>query len=164
LSILITAANAAQAYQLKSILNADADVALGDYLEIPKLMVTLGRMIKTPDPNGNTFVHEMLALCLDKGINKVYALRRAELLPLAQARQLFTEFDIALYVPSIALINSNSGNNDAHGKIVVLENGNVVAGDVTSPVFFNLFPAGENTTETGIFKLNAGDYTIFTAD
>jgi hypothetical protein len=159
-SILITAANSAQAYQLKGILKDEAEIVLGDYLEIPDLMVKTGKMIRTPDPKGLAFIHEVLALCLDKGINKVYALRRAELLPLAEARQLFAEFDITLYIPSKEIIADAIPHEVTGGQIVIVENGNVIAGDLS----YLASGEGWRSAVAGVFKVNAEGYTIFTAD
>ncbi|RKR85444.1 hypothetical protein BDD43_5715 [Mucilaginibacter gracilis] len=158
MNALITAANSAQAQQLKKILGPD-DVILGDYQDIPELMVTAGRMVKTPNPRSAAFVHQMLSLCLDKQISKVYALRRDELLPLAQARQLFEEFDITLIIPSTELIDNNPPPQTLTGDIVILESGRVVVGD-----FLNAVALLHNKTTNGVFKVNNENYIIFTAD
>ena len=93
--ILITAANSAAAYQLKNTLDLP-DIILGDYLELPDLMVKTGRMIKLPDPAKATYTHEMLKLCLDHNIGTIYILRKEEEQPLLAARQLFNEYNISL--------------------------------------------------------------------
>jgi hypothetical protein len=92
-SILITSANSAAAYQLKSKLNVD-EVILGDYEELPALMVKSGAMIKLPSPKSASYSHQMLTLCLDKGIQTVYPLREEEAILLKEAKQLFKEYDI----------------------------------------------------------------------
>lgn len=159
MSILITAANSAQAYQLKNILGAEAAILLGDYLEIPDLLVRSGKMIRTPAPQGNAFIHEMLALCLDKGVDKVFALRRSELLPLAEARQLFAEFDITLYIPEREMITEGKGHH-VDGRVVIIENGRLAMGDIEENVNNALLQPGI----TGVFKVNNQDYTLFIAD
>ena len=93
MSILITSANSAAAYQLKSKLNVD-EVILGDYEELPALMVKSGAMIKLPSPKSASYSHQMLTLCLDKGIQTVYPLREEEAILLKEAKQLFKEYDI----------------------------------------------------------------------
>lgn len=158
MSILITAANAAQAYQLQGVLNSEGHVFLGDYQDIPDLMVKSGLMIKTPNPNDSSFIHKMLALCLDKSITAIYPLRKAELLLLAEARLLFTEFDITLYIPEMDIINADE-HTIADGKIVVIENGSIVAGDLTHDSLL------ADELRNGIFSINNnGDHQIFTVD
>ena len=93
MSTLITSANSAAAYQLKSKLNAD-EVILGDYEELPALMVKSGKMIQLPNPKSASYSHQMLTLCLDKGIKTVYPLREEEATLLKESDQLFREYDI----------------------------------------------------------------------
>jgi hypothetical protein len=155
MSILITAASSAQAYQIKSVIHTSEPVLLGDYTDIPELMVKNGTMIKTPDPASASFAHEMLTLCLDKGVSMLFPLRNAELVPLAEARQLFLEFDIQLILPKIQVIDKHTEVTD--GSIVVLNRSEIIGGDreITAP----------HTLTDGIFKINnKGDYQVFTAD
>ena len=93
MSTLITSANSAAAYQLKSKLNAD-EVILGDYEELPALMVKSGKIIQLPNPKSASYSHQMLTLCLDKGIQTVYPLREEEATLLKESDQLFREYDI----------------------------------------------------------------------
>ena len=92
---LITAANSAQAYSLKSKLNAD-NVLLGDYLDLPDIMIQSGKMLKLPDPNSASYAHQMLALCLDRNIAKLYVLRKDEAEQLLNAKTLFSEYGIGI--------------------------------------------------------------------
>ena len=92
---LITAANSAEAYQLKNKLNSE-DIILGDYLDLPAFMLKSGSMIHLPNPKSIAYTSEMLTLCLDKQIDTVYALREEEKLLLDIARQLFCEYDIKI--------------------------------------------------------------------
>ena len=90
---LITAANSAKAQQLKSTLGAD--VILGDYMALPAFMLKAD-LIQLPNPNSTSYAHQMLTLCLDKNIGKVYALRDEELSLLQEAKLLFEEYGIEL--------------------------------------------------------------------
>jgi hypothetical protein len=92
---LITAASTAAAYQLKNSLNSE-NVLIGDFLELPALLVKSGKMLALPDPENSSYTHQMLALCLDKNIDKVYALRKEEIELLLASKQLFHEYDIAI--------------------------------------------------------------------
>ncbi|WP_426667772.1 hypothetical protein ACPPVU_17255 [Mucilaginibacter sp. McL0603] len=90
---LITAANSAEAYNLKNKLGGD-HILLGDYQELPDVLLQSGKMIKIPDPKSVSYTHQMLALCLDKDVNTIYALREQEKQLLVNAEQLFNEYGI----------------------------------------------------------------------
>jgi len=92
---LITAATSAQAYKLKNSLNKE-HVILGDYLELPAIMLKNAGLIKLPNPASVSYAHEMLTLCLDKNINTVFALRKVEKENLMQSEQLFSEYGITI--------------------------------------------------------------------
>jgi len=89
MNVLITAATSSEAHRLKNQL-AGNTVILGDYQEMPAFM----QILKLPNPASPSYAHEMLTLCLDKGIGVVYALGKEELNNLLEAEQLFTEFGI----------------------------------------------------------------------
>jgi hypothetical protein len=94
---LITAANSPQAYRLKNVLGVDK-VLLGDYLELPDLLVQAGKMLRLPGPQSLNYTHEMLALCLDRNIDTIYALRDEEKQLLFNDSQLFREYDISIKI------------------------------------------------------------------
>ena len=91
MNVLITAATSAEAHRLKKQLVGHS-VILGDYQEMPAFM----QIVKLPNPASASYAHEMLTLCLDKGIEVVYALEDDEYNNLRTAEQLFTEFEIVL--------------------------------------------------------------------
>ncbi len=95
MSILITAAASAESYQLKGKLDRD-DIVLGDFMELPELMVKSGKMIKLPNPASGAYSHQMLTLCLDKNIDTIYPLRKEEQSLLMEAGQLFEEYGIEI--------------------------------------------------------------------
>jgi hypothetical protein len=92
---LITAATSAQAYKLKNSLNS-TEIILGDYMELPAIMLKNANMIKLPNPASASYAHEMLTLCLDKNIETVYPIRDSEMALLAEAGQLFSEYGIKI--------------------------------------------------------------------
>jgi len=92
---LITGAASAEAYRLKNTLNAEG-VILGDYLELPEVLVQSGKVIALPNPKNTSYTHQVLALCLDRNINCVLILRQEEKELLLNAKQLFTEYDIQI--------------------------------------------------------------------
>jgi hypothetical protein len=95
---LITAANSSEAYSLKNALNID-DVLLGDYMELPEVLVQSGKVLRLPDPGNIAYTHQMLALCLDKQVDTIYALREQEKYLLLDAKQLFYEYGIQIKIP-----------------------------------------------------------------
>jgi len=92
-SVLITAASTAKAYQIKGTIN-NGEIILGDYEELPEVMIKAGKMIKLPNPNGAAYIHEMLALCLDRNITDLYPLRTIEMQLLKEAQLLYDEYGI----------------------------------------------------------------------
>ncbi|MDO3642677.1 hypothetical protein [Mucilaginibacter sp. L3T2-6] len=91
MNILITAATSAEAHKLKNQFAHD-NVILGDYTELPGFM----KIIKLPSPASMSYAHEMLTLCLDEGIKRLYALKEDEWRLLNEAKQLFAEYGIEL--------------------------------------------------------------------
>ncbi len=96
MNILITSANSVAAHQLKNKLNGD-NVILGDYMELPEFMVQSGKMVQLPNPASMAYSHEILTLCLDKNIEKIYPLREEERVLLKEAGQLFKEYNIEIH-------------------------------------------------------------------
>ena len=101
MSILITAATTAKAYQLKNKLQG-REIILGDYAELPAFMLNKG-MIRLPNPASVSYNHEMLTLCLDREIDTVYAITLQEAANLAEAAQLFKEYNITIINGTIEL-------------------------------------------------------------
>lgn len=95
MAILITAAASAGSYQLKNKLENN-DIILGDYMELPELMLKTGKMIRLPNPASGSYSHQVLTLCLDKGIDTIYPLREEEQGLLKEAAQLFEEYGIEI--------------------------------------------------------------------
>lgn len=96
MSTLITAASKAKAYQVKATLT-DGEILLGDYEELPQVMVSTGKMIVLPNPKNAAYIHEMLALCLDKDIIELYPLRNTEMGLLREAQLLYDEYGIHIH-------------------------------------------------------------------
>ena len=92
---LITAASSSFAHSLKNSIGSE-QVLLGDYLELPEILVKSGKMLKLPDPQSPSYTHLVLALCLDRNIDTVYVLRKAEAELLLNSKQLFQEYGITI--------------------------------------------------------------------
>ncbi|MBC7399558.1 MAG: hypothetical protein H7289_06410 [Mucilaginibacter sp.] len=99
MNVLITSALSAAAHRLKSKLNT-VSVILGDYNDVPAFMLAQGKLIKLPNPKSFSYTHEMLALCLDNAIDTVYVLDNIEAELLMKSKQLFTEYNIDIQLPS----------------------------------------------------------------
>lgn len=127
---LITAASHAAAYKLERVLNFQGSV-LADYQELPQFKFSGKRFVKIPQGNSASYAHELLNICLDGGIDKVFPLYSDEILPLAQARQLFYEYGISVIVPAIdwlAMEKESVATPD--GLLVIIEAGRLLAGEL----------------------------------
>ena len=94
---LITCANSAQAYTLKNKLPGEL-VIMGDFEALPEFLVNSGKMIRLPNPVETSYIHQFLALCLDRNINKICPLRAQEQVLLLNSAQLFAEYGISILV------------------------------------------------------------------
>jgi hypothetical protein len=90
---LITAANSSEAYALKKLIGSE-HILLGDYLDVPEVLIKTGKIILLPHPESTSYSHQMLTLCLDKNIDKIYPLRQQEREILLNSKQLFGEYGI----------------------------------------------------------------------
>jgi hypothetical protein len=92
---LITAATTSQAQKLKNSLGNE-NVILGDYSELPDFMLKSMMLLKLPNPSDPAYAHQMLKLCLDKDVDKIYALGGQEKALLNEASLLFNEYGITI--------------------------------------------------------------------
>ncbi|MGV3510243.1 MAG: hypothetical protein ACO1N7_13200 [Sphingobacteriaceae bacterium] len=148
MNILITAAATAQAYQLQRLLGNTDIVFLGDFVELPQVMLKDKKLIKIPAGDSSSFAHLLLTICLDQQIEKVYPLRKAEILALSEARQLFDEYGIKIMVPDKTQLQGLF-NTGIKGKIIVKDD-----------------PALENLPDRGVFVQDESslDFQLFTVD
>ena len=136
MNILITAATTVQAYQVERLIGSgEIMVFLGDSAELPQFMLKNSKLIKIPAGSSPSFAHELLTICLDKEIAKVYPLRKEEVKALAEARTLFEEYGIKVMAPSLETIKSlemRSGPGviriDEEAGMLVVETGSAVNG------------------------------------
>jgi len=94
---LITAASTSKAYSLKNSLGT-GNVLLGDYAALPAVFINSGKLIQLPDPSGKSYVHQFLALCLDRNIDKIWPLDSREQDLLLNSAQLFAEYGITIII------------------------------------------------------------------
>lgn len=89
--ILITAANSPKAYQLAHILPKE-DIIFAD---------SAFQSFIIPDENRSSYAHELLSLCLDHQIEGVFPLKSKEVKSLAEAKVLFKEYGIEIFIPDL---------------------------------------------------------------
>ena len=158
MKILITAAVTAQAYKLRSLLSSETTLIFADQGDVPVLPGREHLFLTIPSADSTSFAHEMLTLCLDHQIDYVYPLRRAEVIALAEAKQLFEEYGIKVVVPGKSENVSFESSLPANGKILIVYQKENMLVDV----------AGEGDLGTGIYvAVPDGDgisYHIYTAD
>jgi hypothetical protein len=149
MACLITAGADAAAYRLQQILDQNSIFYFGDYLPLPDYSSPRKKFIQIPEGRSSSFAHELLALCLDKDIKAIYPLRRAELMPLAEAKQLFTEYGIKIFVPDKDLLPILPLMSGTLCQLAVILEGEVVFG-----VAAEILP-----TSTGVFCVVQGTST-----
>lgn len=97
MAILITAASFAIAYKLERSLNL-SEVCFADQIEMPAIPGK--KFIRIPETSSPIFTSELLKICLDNQIVKIYPLKEAEIKELSKADQLFKEYGISIIMPS----------------------------------------------------------------
>jgi hypothetical protein len=160
MNVLITAALTAQAHKLKQLLTEEATFIYADQDDLPAFMRKENKFVCIPEGSSPSFAHELLTLCLDLQIGYVYPLRREEIIALAEARQLFEEYNIKVVVPAKHIIAHRLPSEPINGNIIVHYNHqNLLSGEQGD---------FESNLETGVFvaspKDGVLDYYIFTAD
>lgn len=99
--------------------------------DISEVLLHTGKYVKIPRPSDPTFVHEVLRRCMDNAIELVIPLGMAELYPMAVARPLFAEYDIALCVPEMAALAELMivENPPREMPLSILQEGAAIAGN-----------------------------------
>lgn len=97
MAILITAASFSMAYKLERFLN-ESEVYFAEQIEMPA--ISGKRFLRIPDVSSPIFTSELLKLCLDNQIVKIFPLKQAEIEELSKADQLFKEYGINIIIPS----------------------------------------------------------------
>ncbi len=92
-NILITGALSAAAHSFKKQF-IDSTVLMGDFNEVPEVMLKSGAIRKLPSPQFPSYPHQILTFCLDNNVKAVYTLNGNEFAQLEPAMQLFSEYGI----------------------------------------------------------------------
>ncbi len=97
MAILITAASYSVAYKLERSLN-ESEVYFADQIEMPAIPEK--KFIRIPDASSPIFTSELLKICLDNHIIKIFPLKEAEVKELSKAKLLFSEYGINIIIQS----------------------------------------------------------------
>jgi hypothetical protein len=97
MAILITAASFSIAYKLERSLN-ESEVYFAEQIEMPAIPGK--KFIRIPEVSSPVFTSEILKICLDYQIVKIFPLKEAEIKELSKADQLFKEYGINIIIPS----------------------------------------------------------------
>lgn len=97
--ILITYGTRPFAQRVARLLDSSDRMVYGSCEPTPQLMLDSGKYTEIPHGSSPSFSHEMLKCCLDRGVGLLIPLGTAELRSLAEAKQLFAEYDIHILVP-----------------------------------------------------------------
>ncbi|MEE1943845.1 hypothetical protein VRU48_01920 [Pedobacter sp. KR3-3] len=98
MKLLITGGTAIAALKLlKAFENREA--VLADYGTVPMLKSAAYQMISLGKKNEEIVAHNILNICLDEGITTVLPLYSFEIIALAKAKVLFSEFGIQILLP-----------------------------------------------------------------
>lgn len=159
MKILITAGTTTQAHKLKRLLDKEETFIFADQ-EIPAFVSSSFRFIQIPQGDSFSFAHELLKNCLDEEVDCVFPLRKAEILSLAEAVQLFEEYGVKVVVPVKEKLSVLMSAQPVIGSLTVFINGSVYAAEDKNTVF-------SESMHDGVFVTNPekeADHYIFTAD
>lgn len=67
-----------------------------------------------PNETSASYAHELLAFCLDKGIEEVIPLKELEIKALSEAKVLFAEYGINLLIPDLLQLKKMPGLSGQH--------------------------------------------------
>ncbi len=128
--VLITQGTRPFAQRVAKLLSAQRVVWFGAADEIPDVLLRMDSYLKIPRADAQAFAHEILKICLDHEIEILIPLGEHELYPMAEARQLFSEYGIAIWVPGVAQLAELPviGNPPRQFPLMVLCHGTVVVG------------------------------------
>ncbi|WP_276346742.1 hypothetical protein [Daejeonella sp. JGW-45] len=126
--VLITSGLSPEAWRLQRILGTN-DVVFCDESQMPGIPGI--RSIVLPTYSSGSYIHETLKACLDYNIDRVYPLKQGEVLELSKARDLYSEYNIRLVIPSGDWLKENHSETISNAaNITVVEEYVVKAGSL----------------------------------
>ncbi len=104
--VLITQGASPFAQRIARQFPADYRITFGVAGDVPEVLIRTGKYNWIPPGNAPGFTHSMLNACLDGGIGLLLPLGWEELVALARAAQLFSEYQIEVLVPPLQLLET----------------------------------------------------------
>lgn len=132
--VLITQGTRPFAQRVGKLLPDGPRVLFGSSDEVPDVLVQTGNYLQFPKAGSPAFVHRVLKICLDMEVETLLPLGANELYPMAEARQLFAEYGIDVWVPTIPQLAGLPvlENPPRQLPLMVLRNGTVLNRDGNS--------------------------------
>lgn len=106
---------------------AQHHVILADYGDMPNFSSTAFKFISLGEKNEDTIAHTLLNNCLNEEIDLILPLHRFEIIAMAKAKVLFSEFNIEVLLPENDLpvyLDVKGGQKFSHWAI--FEHGNAL--------------------------------------
>lgn len=107
INVLITSGTSAFSQRVAKML-PNCRHFFADSSAIPAPLLNTGKYKSIPNAEKNTYVHEVLKVCLDLAIDMLIPLGKDEILPLANSEMLFTEYGVTLLLPPVELLEDFS--------------------------------------------------------
>lgn len=128
--VLITWGTRPFAQRVAKLLPAAQPVLFCAADELPEVLLRSGNYLRAPRADSPAFVHEMLKICLDNNVKTLIPLGSNELYAMAEARQLFSEYGIAIWVPEVIDLAELAviENPPRQLPLLLLHKGNTVTG------------------------------------
>ncbi len=76
-------------------------IVLADYGEMPNFSSSAYQFISLGEKNEDTIAHNLINNCLNEGVDWILPLHSFEIMALAKASILFSEFNLAILLPSL---------------------------------------------------------------
>lgn len=129
-NVLITQGMRPFAHRVAKKLSTACIPLFGSAEEIPYVLINGGNFTTIPPANAPAFIHEVLKICLDREISAVIPLGAQELYPMAEARQLFSEYGVDIWVPPVTVLAGLPifENPPKELPLTILSGGRVIAG------------------------------------
>lgn len=100
MKVLITGGKSSPSYKIIKAFEQD-EVLLADYGDVPSFSAGACQLLSLGEKNEDVIAHHLLNTCLDQGVEILLPLHEFEILAVAKAAQLFSEFGIEVLLPEL---------------------------------------------------------------
>ena len=149
MKIIITGGKSALALKMLKAFE-QYEVVLADYGEMPNFSTASCAFFSLGPPNEDTIAHTLLNSCLDAAVDMILPLQVEEVIQVAKANVLFSEFNIEVLLPS-DIVRYTNPNLPKYEDWVVFKKGEVLFSTVAHA---ELFAFGKSADLTGAFYFN----------